>query len=246
MYLYIYDSCTKDKKYKNIINKIENRVVDLDIKGKIFQLNLLKNVSEFVREEMKRGAHTVVVVGTDKTFAHTLESVISQNIAIGYIPIDPKSKFANFFGIPTGELACNIVSGRIIKQIDVGQINQKFFLHSIVLNSTENLVVKIDDFKIRPEIGDKITIKNIDLENDDEICKSDPTDGVLEMIIEKPGNVFAKTSTHSLFKTKNISILSEAESVPMTFDEYQSINTPVKISVAKEKLNVIVGSNRQF
>jgi len=246
MYLYIYDSCLKNKKYKNLLNKIENAVVDLDIKGKIFQLNLLKNIGEFVRDEMKRGAHTVVVVGTDKTFSHALESVISHNIAIGYIPVDNKSKFANFFGIPCGELACNIVSGRIIKKIDIGQINQKFFLHSVVLNNTGNAVLKIDNFKIKTEQGDKITIKNIDLENDNEICKSDPTDEILEMLIEKPGNIFTKDSTHSLFKTQKISIVSEAESVSMTFDEYQSINTPVKISVAKEKLNVIVGSNRRF
>ncbi len=246
MYLYIYDSCLKDKKYKKILNKIENSIIDLDIKGKIFQLNLLKNISEFIKDEMKRGAHTVVAVGNDKTFSHTLENIISKNIAIGYIPIDSKSRFANFFGIPCEELACNVVSGRIIKQIDVGQINQKFFLHSVVLNSTNNIVIKIDKFKIKAESGDKITIKNIDLENDDEVCKSNPTDETLEMLIEKPGNIFSKNSTHSLFKTKNISIISESESIPMIFDEYQSINTPVKISVAKEKLNIIVGSNRKF
>ena len=44
MYLYIYDSCLKEKKYQNLLSKIENKIIDLDIKGKILRLNMLKNI----------------------------------------------------------------------------------------------------------------------------------------------------------------------------------------------------------
>ena len=39
---------------------------------------------------------------------------------------------------------------------------------------------------------------------------------------------------------------SSGESNPIVFDDHQLINTPVKINLSKEKLKMIVGSNRQF
>ncbi len=246
MYLYIYDSCLKEKKYKNLLNKIENRVTDLDIKGKIYQLNLLKNVGNFIKEEIKKGAHTAVVVGNDKTLTHVIESSLSQGITFGFIPIDSKSAFANYFGIPGGELACNIVSGRIIEKIDVWQVNQKIFIHALNFISHKNTAIKIDNFKMTIERGDKITIKNIDFENDNSMCTSNPKDEKLEICIEKPGKLFSKKSQHSMIRAKTIAITSEEESIPIAFDNFQSINTPVKIDLANNKLNIIVGGNRRF
>lgn len=246
MYLYIYDSCLKEKKYKNLLNAIENRTTDLDIKGKIYQLNLLKNVGNFIKEEVKRGAHTAVIVGNDKTLNHVIESSLNQNITFGYIPIDPKSELGNYFGIPSGELACNIVSGRIIEKIDVWEINQKIFIRGLNFVSHKNTAIKIDAFKVVIEKGDNITIKNIDLENDNPLCISDPKDEKLEICIEKPGKLFSKKSQHTLLRSKTINITSEDSSIPIVFDDFQTINTPVKIDLSNNKLNIIVGGNRKF
>ncbi len=246
MYLYIYDSCLKEKKYKNLLNAIENRTTDLDIKGKIYQLNLLKNVGNFIKEEIKKGAHTAVIVGNDKTLSHVIESSLNQNITFGYIPIDSKSELANYFGIPSGEIACNVVSGRIIEQIDVWEINQRIFIRELNFVSHKNTIIKIDAFKVIIEKGDKINIKNINLENNNPLCISDPKDEKLEICIEKPGKLFSKKSQHSLLRSKTISITSEDDSIPIVFDDFQTINTPVKIDLSKNKLNIIVGGNRKF
>ncbi len=246
MYLYIYDSCLKDKKYKNLINKIENKIIDLDIKGKDLHLNLLKNVGDFIDREIKQGAHTVVIIGDDNTFSQALNNIISKDIVIGFIPTDAKSVFAQIFGIPYGELACDVLSGRIIKKIDVGKINQKYFLHSVQIENADNVIIKIDNFEIKTTANNKIIIKNFDQKNLLGNHISNPTDGILEMYIEKPGKLFTKSSQHSLFVTKEVNITSKNDSVPLLLDNYQKINTPAKISVIKEKLQMIVGSNRQF
>jgi hypothetical protein len=246
MYLYIYDSCLKDKKYKSLINKIENRIIDLDIKGKTLHLNLLKNINNFIKTEIDQGAHTVVIIGDDKTFSHALNSIISKDIVVGYIPIQNKSLFGQMFGIPSGELACNVLSGRIIKEIDVGEINKKYFLHSLKIEKADNVIVKIDNFEVKAEAGNQIIIKNF---NSDEVStdhKTNPTDGILDLFIEKQGNIFQKNSKHTLFTSKEINILAKTESVPIILDDYQIINTPAKINIAKEKLKIIVSSNRQF
>jgi hypothetical protein len=245
MYLYIYDSCLKEKKFENILTKIESRIIDLDIKGEILRMNLLKNVSQFIKDGIKKGAHTVVVIGNDKTFSTVLESAMSENIIMGYIPIDKKSKFAQIFGIPYGELACAILGGRIIEKIDIGKINNKFFLGSIVIDDCQNVELKIDDFKVRVGRGNKIIIKNIDFEEEDSKI-SNPTDGLFEIFVEKSGGFMSKNSKHTLIKTNNILINSRDTSTPLIFDEIQTINTPTQISIADEKLNIIVGSNRKF
>lgn len=246
MYIYIYDSCMKEKKYNKLLNKIESRLVDLDIKGKILRLNILKDTKRFIQEEIDRGAHTVVVVGNDNTLSSTLEGTIGQNINLGYIPIDKKSKFAQILGIPYGELACNILSGRIIKKLDIGKINKKYFLNSIIIENSSEVELKIDNFKIKSSPENKVIIKNLSFEFDQELKSSNPTDGELEVFIEKKGKFFSKNQKHSLFTTEKLSITSENESIPITIDNNQIINTPVKISIAEEKLNIIVGSNRKF
>jgi hypothetical protein len=246
MYLYIYDSCLKDKKYKNLINKIENRIIDLDIKGKTLHLNLLKNINNFIKTEIDQGAHTVVIIGDDRTFSHALNSIISKDIVVGYIPIQSKSLFGEMFGIPSGELACNVLSGRIIKELDVGEINKKYFLHSLKIEKADNVIVKIDNFEIKAETGNQIIIKNFNSDEINENHKTNPTDGILDLFIEKQGNLFQKNSQHTLLTSKEINISAKTESVPIILDDYQVINTPAKVSIAKEKLKIIVSSNRQF
>ena len=246
MYLYIYDSCLKDKKYKNLINKIENRIIDLDIKGKTLHLNLLKNINNFINTEIDQGAHTVVIIGDDKTFSHALNSIISKNIVVGYIPVQNKSLFGQMFGIPSGELACNVLSGRIIKEIDVGEINKKYFLHSLKIEKANEVIIKIDNFEIKAEPGNQIIIKNFNSNELNVENKTNPTDGILDLFIEKQGNIFHKNAKHTLLTSKEINIIAKTESVPIILDDYQIINTPTKVSVAKEKLKIIVSSNRQF
>lgn len=239
MYLYIYDSCLKDKKYKNLINKIENRIIDLDIKGKTLHLNLLKSIDNFINAEIKQGAHTVVIIGDDKTFSYALNSIVNKNIVVGYIPIEAKSSFGEKFGIPSGELACNILSGRIIKEINVGKINKKYFLDSLKIEKAEDVIVKIDNFEIKAENGNQILIQNLS-------SNKINNEGYLNLLIEKQGNIFHKTSQHTLFTIEEINIVSKKDSVPIVLDNYQIINTPAKIKIAEEKLKIIVGSNRQF
>ena len=245
MYLYIYDSCLKDKKYENLLTKIEARIIDLDMRGEVLKMNLLKNISQFLKDGIKKGAHTVIVIGDDKTFSTVLESAMLENIVMGYIPIDKKSKFSQIFGIPYGDLACTIIGGRIVEKIDIGKINNKFFLGSVVVENSHNTELKIDNFKIRVGRGNKIIIKNIDFE-EESLNTSNPTDGLFEIFVEKFGGFMSKNSKHTLIKTNDILVTSKDSSVPLVFDGVQTINTPAQISIAKEKLNIIVGSNRKF
>lgn len=246
MYIYIYDSCLKENKYKKLLDRIESRIIDLDIKGKVLKLNILKNVKQFIAEEIEKGAHTVVVVGNDSTLSSILENIIDQKITIAYIPIEKGSKFAQILGIPYGELACNILSGRIIKKLDIGKINKKYFLNSVIIENSDNIEMKIDKFTIKALPKNKVIIKNLSFDTDQDLKQSNPTDGILEVFIESHPAFMKKNLKHSLFTTDKLFVTSKGESVPLVIDSNQIVNTPAEITIADEKLNIIVGSNRQF
>src|SRR3989339_839914 len=100
MYLYIYDSFLNDKKYTDSLIKIEKRITDLGIKGKIARLSVLKNMKELITDGVKEGVHTVVAIGNAQTFAKVINIVADLDLTLGLIPIDNNNPIAKILGIP--------------------------------------------------------------------------------------------------------------------------------------------------
>jgi len=87
MYYYIYDNYLTDKKYEKELDKIKTRLLDLEIQGKHEKLTLLKSIDELVKDEIKRGATTVVAVGNDKTFLKLVDVIAQSGVTLGLIPV---------------------------------------------------------------------------------------------------------------------------------------------------------------
>ena len=88
MYLYIYDSFLNHKKYSALLARIENRLADLEIKGKINRLNILKNMKEVIEDGIEQGVKTVVAVGDDQTFSKGGNIIADLDAALGSIPVN--------------------------------------------------------------------------------------------------------------------------------------------------------------
>ncbi len=128
MYLYLYDSFLNNKKYSNLLARVETRLTDLGVGGKIYRLSPLRNVQELMADEIRNGTKTVVVVGNDKTLNQVVNIAAQYNIVVGLIPVGPDNNIARILGIPEGEAACTVLSARIIEKIDLGKINNTYFL----------------------------------------------------------------------------------------------------------------------
>ncbi|MCK4553680.1 hypothetical protein KAU19_01815, partial [Candidatus Parcubacteria bacterium] len=63
MHIYIYDSYVNQKKYDKVLARIETRITDLGLNGKISRLGLMKNIPDLVYNELKRGVKTIIAVG---------------------------------------------------------------------------------------------------------------------------------------------------------------------------------------
>ncbi|MBU1202613.1 hypothetical protein KKH39_01005 [Patescibacteria group bacterium] len=246
MYLYIYDSFLSDKKYSDLLVKIEKRLTDLGIKGKIARLSVLKNMKEMITDGVKEGVQTVVAIGNAQTFAKVINVVADLDVTLGLIPIDNDNPIAKTLGIPPKILACDVLASRIIKKIDLGKINNYYFVNTAQIESGD-VTIEYNDYKVSPVTEkSKITLYNF---SDEKNSYSSPIDGILEAVITpiRSGVFGKKKIEETVLQFTKIKIGSLAEDqVAIVTDDQVIMKTPAEIKVIPEKLKIIVGSDRTF
>ena len=253
MYQYIYDYFLSDKKYEKSITKIESRITDLGIKGKINKLTLLKNVDTFVRESRDH-SQVLVVVGNDETISQVLNSVVENDLILGIIPIGDKQKIANFLGIKNEDQACAILSARNIEELDLGQINNQYFLSGVEMFGEGASVLCDGKYKIKalPK-NKKIGIYNLCIEKGLGDLFN-PQDNQLELVSfpEEKNNLFSfkkQELLKTVLKIKKAKALysdDKKNENKILIDNYKTIKPPATIKLADKKLKIIVGKERGF
>jgi len=259
MHVYIYDSYLAQKKYESIMAKIETRITDLGLGGKIVRLGVMNSIYNTIKEELKKNAKTIVVVGNMKVLNQAINAFAcfsrdKQNLCktpLGFIPVGKKNnEIAKILGTPNEEEACNVLSARRIETVDLGLANEEYFLTEARI-STEKTNVEIDtDYSI--EITEKGEIAVVNMPTDLNINSSTKpkiNDGILELFIKpKNSNKFSrkplKTKNSSVFSFKKLKISNPEKGVVL--DESITLPAPVLINIAEEKLNLIVGKDRLF
>lgn len=256
MYYYIYDSFLNDKKYQTALAKIENRLTDLGINGRIGRLSLLKNINELIEDEIKRGVDTVVAVGNDKTVNQVINVIASKgNVTLGIIPIGDKNKMAELLGIPSEEKACDILSARKTEKLDIGRIDRKYCFLSGAIIPSQGVTLYFDQgFNVSPiDQEGYISIYNFFCPmkaNQKSYC-TDPQNGLLEIAVEgQPDKGFIKKLkekeiTPSVFPTKQVTLDSK-KNTPIIVDCEVVASTPAIIRVIPQRLRTIVGKERIF
>jgi hypothetical protein len=248
MYYYIYDNYLSERKYNTTIAKIESRLTDLGINGKIIKMSILKNLEKTINDDIKNGVKTLVIVGNDKTLNQTINLLEDLNITIGFIPVGPNNNIAKLMGIPEGEIACDTLSSRIIKLINLGLINKKQYFITYLEMPGDNIYINCDNNYLI-DIEDKnsiVTISNIYWGDDNNKLNIRNNIEYLNLIIKnQKKSLFTKNKEYfSNFKVKKVSVNGE-KSVPIILiDEKRIIKTPIIIEIANQQLNLIVGKKR--
>lgn len=248
MYYYIYDNYLNEVKYKNAIFKIESRLTDLGINGKITRLSVLTTLQKNINEELNKDIKTIVVVGNDKTLIQVINLIPNLEKTIGYLPVTNNSPIAKIMGIPLFEDACNTLSMRIIKKIDLGKINNLYYFLTDLEMSGDNLNIICDNnYFINVEGKNNfIIISNFAFDNDNK--KFYGNDGLMKLTIKHIEKKLFKPAkeTFSKFKAKKININSDKSLPILIVDEKKIIKTPIEIKILEKKLNLIVGKNRMI
>lgn len=257
MHIYIYDEFVNTRKYDNLSARIETRITDLGLNGKIVRLGVMKNIQNAVENEIKRGAKTITAVGNNKTISQVAHAIIKTeflnelnfNVPLGIIPIGKENnEIAKTLGIPFEEEACDVLSARRVEKIDIGQAGENFFISNLSINS-QNTFIEIDhDYSIEINENGHVNIVNIDCFNslpDSITC--DPLDGKLEIYIKTIANKrfsLNKKEDQSFFSVKNIMVANDKQLI--TVDNSYQIKTPLQITTHKNRLSIIIGKDRKF
>lgn len=257
MHFYLYDSFLNNKKYESVLTRIENRLIDLGINGKIEKMSVLKSVPEAIESSIKSGADTIVAVGNDKTFAKVVSYIARQNgIAFGFVPVE-EGAISRMLGIPSGEKACDVLSARLIEKIDLGKANNYYFFSTLNIPESQDVTLECN--------GGHFKIHSINKSNTIQICNltftsvaeskepgkiSNPQDGLLEAIFIPTTTGFMGKDrpdfqNRSVFPIRKIKIKSN-DSVSLIADGEIVVKTPATVQVVPRKLKLIVGKERRF
>ncbi len=248
-YYYLYDSYLQDRSYAASLIKLETTLTDLGIQGKVGRLTLLKSVKDLIESAVRDGADTVVAVGNDITLSQVAQAVVKHpKVTIGFIPLGNQHQtIAPLLGIPAGLLACHVLSGRLVEEMSMGKVNNQYWLQSITVEGMPHLECE-RSFEI-----------DLDKPHAVRICNLGPGEHDNSQISIKHGQLVAwltpaKTPGFSLFRgqpdkssavpVKELKLSSPDEELPITVDNYRTLKTPATITLAPQKIRIIVGKKR--
>ncbi len=249
MHIYVYDSFVNQKKYNKVLFRLETRLTDLGLNGKICRLGVMQSIASILESEIRQGPKTIVAVGNDATIHKVINGLTDYNIPLGFIPIGQENNsMANSLGIELEELACDVLSRRKIEKLDLGIANQFYFLSQASI-TTQGTTIEINK-RYTIEIMEKGEVNIINLITSTNLpanTKSTPHDGKLELAINTGGakKTFTSASKNqSFFSFKKLTILNKNH--PLVLDKAVKIPAPIEISIVKKKISMIVGKARNF
>lgn len=258
MYTYIYDSFVTGKKHERLLARIETRLTDLGISGRIERLTMFKNIREIAVDAGGRGCETMVAVGNDETVGRLIDAVGDFDMAFGIIPIgDGPHVIAEMLGIVPGVEACNILSRRVLQTIDLGKVNDHYFLSSVRIPRTRAAISCNGQYEVIPTEDNEIQVCNLAalaVGESGEMTVSSPHDGYLETVFRPAPsrNIFSR-----LWRTRQenvvptvvpVRFLSMRNQTPVTVirDGQRLSSSSLKIEIVPKKLKVITGRERKF
>ncbi len=252
MYLYVYDEFIQDKRFEKDLLQIENRLTDLGIAGKIARLALFRDPQEMIRDEIRRGASSVVAVGDDRTVRKILDVVAEGGATLGMIPLGEPGTLAKLFGIPAAVAACDILSARIVETVDLGTANGARFLMNFSIPEFGGELSCGKNCSMHPVNRGLLDIVNLGsgVQGVPNRASSDPTDGRLDVLLR----VTVKGNWGFLKRTKlgvthlpveKITVTSP-QPVKAFLDGEAFESDRFDVSVERGAIRVVMGRERLF
>ncbi|MFH0928519.1 MAG: diacylglycerol kinase family protein [bacterium] len=250
-YFYVYDKFVQEGKFDKELIKIEHRLTDIGIQGKIGRLALFKQADELIKDEVKRGAETIVVVGNDDTFYSLLQFLPQLNVTVGFIPLGEPNRLAEVFGIPAGVLACDPLSSRILETFDLGLVNGQYFLSSVEIYNQELVIDYQNKYKIPVSEKGAVEIRNLGSLGYKDLKEGfgNPRDGLLDVILfselPKSGFFSRPKVTQSILPLNELNITGKKQYAAIV-DGAKLVMGKMEFGVLPKALKMIVGKNRMI
>ncbi len=244
MHVFFYDPEINNQKYAVLLSKIETKITDLGLGGKIIRLSLPLNLERIILNEIKMG-QTLIFIGGDRLLNMALPILTNKDVVIGHIPISNKQIMATALGISSPIEACEIIAARRIIKLDIGQVNDAAFLTELNIQSNHSSIDIGTEINIDVRGNSEIKLINIPL-NDPELSSS-PDDELLELVIitNSKKSMFQK-ATPSVSYFQNTEFAINADNTEALLDCISHVQLPIKVQILPKAINFIVGKDRKF
>lgn len=258
MYAYVYDSFVTSRKHERELTRVETRLTDLGISGRIERLTMFKNVREIVGDAVGRGCETIVAVGSDETVSRLIDVMGDFEAAFGVIPVgEGPHGIAGMLGVFDGVEACNILSRRVIQKVDLGRVNGQYFLSSVRIPRTRATVSCDNQYRVIPQEDNEVMVCNlaamqVSAEGLETI--SSPHDGYLDTVFQPSP---ARGLFSRLFRPNiapppptvvPVRSVTVKGSSPFTVikDGQRLSGKTLQIDILPNRLKVVTGKDRRF
>lgn len=262
MYVYLYDNVLRDRRFEGTMKAMETRLTDYGIAGKIIRLQHYTSAQTVIDDEIARGATTVVMVGNDATFGQVLSQAATCKTTFGFLPVGPDNSIAEVLGIPVGIDACDVLSRRRKVRLDIGWMNNRYFISQLHIEPSDIAVEYDEQFRVCANYGkmelvvcnlqpfywfDKKQGRRSKNPKDADIVVH-PQDGKLEAFLRP---VVGRGILRDIYEEPSVfpfeeMVVSSSTAFPVVADGRRSKETRIKIRLAKGKIEMIVGKTRKF
>ncbi len=254
LYAFLYDDFLSAPSFQRTVANIETRCSVLGIQGRAARLAIFRSAKEIVESLVKDGAQTIVVVGNDKTLEKVMWFLPDLPVTIGYIPVCEPFGIAGLLGIPPGDAACDVVAARRVETLDIGKINDRYFLTDVHVDDSK-AVVRVDDkFAISAIRAGTISIRNLGVVTAEGMALANAKDGWLELgvspLTDAPSGRFSwmrsspkREETRVMMKSGRI---ESQEPIDIFVDGHQFNGFAFQVSVIPNAIKVITGRNKRL
>jgi diacylglycerol kinase family enzyme len=257
MYTFVYDTFVSDKRHERLLSRIETRLTDLGISGRIERLTMFKDLGEVVEDAIARGSETIVAVGNDITVGRLVTALADTTAALGIVPVgDGPHAIADMLGIEPDVEACNILSRRVLQTIDLGKINDHYFLSSVEIPRTKASFSCNGRYDVIPTQDNEVRICNLAAVSmsETESRVTSPRDGYLETVFRPAParGLFSRffrqpvqEERPTVVPVKRMTIKHQNPFIVYWDGNRMSSNT-LNIEIVPKKLRVVTGKGRKF
>jgi diacylglycerol kinase family enzyme len=258
VYTYVYDSFVTEREHERLLARVESRLTDLGISGRIERLTMFKDIRDIVADAVARGCETVVAVGNDETVSKLVDVLGDFDVALGLIPIgEGPHRIAEALGSASDIEACNVLSRRVLHKVDLGRINEHWFLSSVEIPETAASVSCNGQYAVVPAVTHCVRVCNLaslGATNDGVGPYSSPRDGYLETVISPVtrqgffSKFFRPEVTPPAPTVVPVRTLDIKHQRPFAVvrDGVHFSSTRLQIEIVPQKLKVVVGRDRKF
>ncbi|MCI0479802.1 hypothetical protein L0Y59_04625 [Candidatus Uhrbacteria bacterium] len=251
-YVYIYDDFLSDRVFEREVAALETRLNTYDLAGRIGRLALFRSARDLVEGLVREGTTTVVVVGNDTTLDKTMWFLPDLDVTVGYVPLTGPSSVARLLGIPVGAEACDVLAARLVETIDMGRVDDRYFLTEISMPATMASLEIEGQYSISSMHGGSLAVRNLGGRVGSEMVIADAKDGYLEAVIsplpeERKASLWKREAAAkgTSIRLRHGVIVSK-DPVEAMVDNHAVSGFRFEVSVVPKKLRIITGRGRRL